>query len=240
MDLATDESTELTDQNHVGGLPFVKELAQRAGISRESKVLDLGSGLGGAARALAYFFGCNVHGIDLSPKRYREAVSLTELVGLSHLVSFECGDFLSLPVPQKEYDVVWGQGSWIQAQAKGDLVRRWSGALRSGGTVVLEDSYLKRVPDHPSGRLLVARLAQYWKAYVTNLEEWIDAMEGASLTVTLKEDLTSEMINYFSKLLAISQEYGGTAENESAAWKLAVRLGEDGVLGYVRLVARFI
>jgi hypothetical protein len=87
---------------------------------------------------------------------------------------------------------------------------------------------------------MVARLAQYWKAYITNLEEWIDAMEGASLTVTLKEDMTSEMINYFFKLLAISQEYGGIAENESAAWKLAVRLGEDGVLGYLRLVARFL
>src|ERR1700680_1379794 len=96
-DLAVDDVTELTDQNHVGGVTFVKELACRVGIDSETKVLDLGCGLGGSARVLATVFGCHVHGIDFSPKRYREALRLTKLVGLSELVTFECSDFMSAP-----------------------------------------------------------------------------------------------------------------------------------------------
>src|ERR1700692_1660167 len=66
-DLAVDDATELTDQNHIGGVKFVKELACAAGINSETKVPDLGCGLGGSARVLAAEFGCRVHGIDLSP-----------------------------------------------------------------------------------------------------------------------------------------------------------------------------
>src|SRR2546430_9108785 len=50
---------------------------------------DLGCGLGGSARCLAYFFGCRVHGVDLSVERYREARSeehTSELQSQSNLV----------------------------------------------------------------------------------------------------------------------------------------------------------
>ncbi len=70
LDLAQDRKTEITDQNHVGGLLFVKQLASKAGVTAETFVLDLGSGLGGSARYLAHMFGCRVHGIDFSSERH--------------------------------------------------------------------------------------------------------------------------------------------------------------------------
>src|SRR5947208_8697371 len=90
MNLAEDPFTEITDQNHIGGVTFVKELAHKAGIGPSTDVLDLGCGLGGSARCLAYFFGCRVHGVDLSVERLREARGLTKLVGLDDLVTFQC------------------------------------------------------------------------------------------------------------------------------------------------------
>ena len=68
-DLAADEATELTDQNHVGGMRFVRELAEAVGLRREHRVLDLGCGLGGSARIMAALYECQVHGIDFSDKR---------------------------------------------------------------------------------------------------------------------------------------------------------------------------
>ncbi len=57
-DLAADEATELTDQNHVGGMRFVRELAEAVGLHREHRVLDLGCGLGGSARIMAALYEC--------------------------------------------------------------------------------------------------------------------------------------------------------------------------------------
>ena len=81
---------------------------------------------------MAALYECQVHGIDLSDKRCREADSLTNLVGLSHLVSFECDDFLTMEVPAGLYDILWGQGAWLQVPDKRDFVQRWSGCLAEG------------------------------------------------------------------------------------------------------------
>src|ERR1700751_858070 len=117
-DLAVDNATELTDQNHVGGIKFVKELARAARINSETKVLDHGCGLGGSARVLAAEFGCRVHGVDFSRKRFREAQHLTRLVGLDELVTFECSDLMTARVPLFEFDVLLGQSSWIHIADK--------------------------------------------------------------------------------------------------------------------------
>src|SRR5438552_16107138 len=42
MNLAEDPFTKITDQNHINGLRFVKELAHKAGIGPATDVLDLG------------------------------------------------------------------------------------------------------------------------------------------------------------------------------------------------------
>src|SRR5215831_15095244 len=75
-DLAIDPETAVTDQNHIGGFDAVRELAAVAGVDKETRIVDLGCGLGGPARVLAALFGCTVHGIDISPQRCTEAVDL--------------------------------------------------------------------------------------------------------------------------------------------------------------------
>src|SRR5215207_5793967 len=52
-DLAVDPRTETTDQNHIGGVERVTELARVGGISSGHRVCDLGCGIGGPARWLA-------------------------------------------------------------------------------------------------------------------------------------------------------------------------------------------
>src|SRR5690348_5281921 len=54
------------DQFHTRGLAATRELAELAGITAGTSVLDVGSGLGGPARVLAAEFGCRVTGVDLS------------------------------------------------------------------------------------------------------------------------------------------------------------------------------
>jgi cyclopropane fatty-acyl-phospholipid synthase-like methyltransferase len=57
-------------------------------LDTSSRVLDIGSGLGGPARTLAETFGCHVTGIDLTQAFCDAATTLSGWVGLSDRVDF--------------------------------------------------------------------------------------------------------------------------------------------------------
>ena len=49
-DLCLDPETHVTDQNHSGGVAAVLEIAEAVGLEKGMRVIDVGSGLGGAPR----------------------------------------------------------------------------------------------------------------------------------------------------------------------------------------------
>src|SRR5438034_4469713 len=53
---------------HSGGLATTRRQANRIAVTEDSRVLDVGSGIGGPARYLAHTYGCRVDGIDLTPE----------------------------------------------------------------------------------------------------------------------------------------------------------------------------
>jgi len=54
LDLAFDPQSATTDQNQVGGIGFVVELAKAGVINSAMRVVDRGCGLGGSMRVLSY------------------------------------------------------------------------------------------------------------------------------------------------------------------------------------------
>jgi SAM-dependent methyltransferase len=56
---------------HCRGRKATLELAAPMNLAADSAVLDIGSGLGGAARTVAEAYGCHVTGIDLTPTSAR-------------------------------------------------------------------------------------------------------------------------------------------------------------------------
>jgi len=98
------------DQFHVMGLAATEQLAQIAGIERGATILDAGSGLGGPSRYLASTYGCRVIGVDLTPSFVAVAQLLSQRTGLNTLVSYQIGDLLALPFPDKILRVCWTLG----------------------------------------------------------------------------------------------------------------------------------
>ncbi|PYJ70321.1 MAG: hypothetical protein DME76_05950 [Verrucomicrobia bacterium] len=240
LDLAEDRFTEITDQNHIGGLRFVKDLAQKARVGPDTNILDLGCGLGGSARCLAYFFGCRVHGVDLSVERYREARHLTKLVGLDHLVTFQCGDVLRISVPRQRFDVLWGQSAWVHVEDKERLIKKWSKSLKAGGCIALEEAYVKRTPRYAAERRNLDDLADRWKSYLVGLDVWTEILSSQSFEVFCKEDLSTELSELYRKLIRLTRTHvmTGVPRSEQKAWELAVKLVRKGIVGYFRLVAK--
>ena len=56
------------DEFHSLGRVATKDLAELAALKPGTRVLDVGSGLGGPARFLAATYGCDVTGVDLMPE----------------------------------------------------------------------------------------------------------------------------------------------------------------------------
>src|SRR5438105_14434505 len=53
---------------HSGGLATTRRQANRIAVTEDSRVLDVGCGIGGPARYLAHTYGYRLDGIDLTPE----------------------------------------------------------------------------------------------------------------------------------------------------------------------------
>lgn len=125
------------DQLHTWGAAGTARLAEVAGIGPNDRVLDLGGGLGGAARQLAAERGCQVTVVDLSPWLCEAAELLNRLTGLEARVAVLRGDVLAPPVPAGAFEVVWLQHVAMHVADKGRLFGAARRALAPGGRLAL-------------------------------------------------------------------------------------------------------
>jgi sarcosine/dimethylglycine N-methyltransferase len=135
----TEEILKDYDQDHFGGLEAVDILAERAGITGASRVLDVCSGMGGPARYLAHRLGCRVTGLDITQSRHEGAIRLTRMVGLDHLVDFRLGNALAMPFADATFDVMIGQEAFAHVPDKEHLIAECVRVTRPGGIVAFTD-----------------------------------------------------------------------------------------------------
>ena len=94
---------------HSGGLATTRDQTRRIALTKDSRVLDVGCGIGGPARYLAHTFGCRVDGIDLTPELIETGRVLTKRCKLADRVMLQVGNALELPYSGQTFDVVWCQ-----------------------------------------------------------------------------------------------------------------------------------
>ena len=95
------------DEFHIGGRLATAAFAEQFGLRPGMRLLDIGCGLGGAARFFAQEYGCRVVGIDLSEEYVNVANVLAQRVGLDDRVSFEAGSALALPLEPGGFDAAY-------------------------------------------------------------------------------------------------------------------------------------
>lgn len=235
IDLAVDGEREITDQNHVGGFGLLRELTESLSLTERSRVLDVGSGLGGAARVIASLYGSRVDGVDLSPERCRTSETLNRLVGLEGFVNVLHGDILSVTLPVGAYDLVLGLDTFAHFFDKRRLVERCARALRPKGLLAVHEAYLAQPLASGEWGDEVRRLEEHWLACLTTVERWLGLLRSGGLTILVSEDLTTALIDHFETLIRVSVS---PPARELAAWRLAVKLGRCGALRYARTIAR--
>jgi sarcosine/dimethylglycine N-methyltransferase len=136
------------DQFHTRGLAATAELAALIGITADTSVLDVGSGVGGPARFLAATYGCRVTGVDLSEPFVDAARYLTERTGQSGQVSFEIASALELPFDGGRFDVALLQHVAMNICDRARLYREIRRVLKLGGRFATFDVVLNSGEPH--------------------------------------------------------------------------------------------
>ncbi|CAB3754055.1 class I SAM-dependent methyltransferase [Paraburkholderia solisilvae] len=133
------EDLAALDQFHSRGLAATAELAQSLAFDSHTRVLDIGSGLGGPSRYLAIRYGCTVHGVDLNSSFVDAATFLAQRTGLSDRVSYSCANALALPFDSEAFDVAWTQHVAMNIADRAGLYREACRVLRPGGRFAIFD-----------------------------------------------------------------------------------------------------
>lgn len=125
------------DEFHIRGREATVELAQLTGDLEGANVLDLGCGLGGAARTLAYQFGANVTGIDLVEEYIQAAKMLRDRMGENGQITFRHGNVLELPFDDTTFDLVWSQHVTMNIEDKTRMFTEARRVLRPNGRITV-------------------------------------------------------------------------------------------------------
>jgi len=128
------------DEFHVRGAEVSRELASQTKLNN-SRVLDVGCGLGGPVRMLADEYNCQVTGIDLSHEYIRTARGLSELVGLKDKTKYIQSNALELPFENGSFDVVWTQHVQMNIRHKLKFYSEIERVLSAQGTFIYYDIF---------------------------------------------------------------------------------------------------
>jgi SAM-dependent methyltransferase len=143
------EDLAALDHFHTGGLRASRELLELARIRAEDRVLDIGAGLAGPARLIAYARGCRVDCLDMSADFCAGAVLLNRLTGLDdRVVVHECSA-LDMPFPDDAFDVAWMQNVGMNIADKRELYAEIGRVLKPGGRFAFQEIVAGEVaPSH--------------------------------------------------------------------------------------------
>ncbi len=136
------------DHFHTGGKAATLELAGLVPVSAGMNVLDVGGGIGGAARLLASQMECTVAVVDLTEMYCQVGEMLTRRTGLGKQVTFQQGDALELPFADQSFDVVWSQHATMNIAEKARLFAELARVLRPGGRLAFHE--IMAGPNAPS------------------------------------------------------------------------------------------
>ncbi len=205
-DAATAEDLKAADEFHTGGVQATEHFFGHLDVSADTRVIDMGSGIGGTARFVAGRYGAQVTGVDLTPEFVETAGALSEMVGLGGKTAFHVGSALAMPVPDASFDLATLMHVGMNIEDKDALLAEAARVLVPGGTFAVFD-VMKGDVDEP----LVFPLP--WStvpetSFVVPPEAYVSAAKSAGLDLVLEHDRTVFAKDFMAAAFAAAEENG--------------------------------
>lgn len=201
----TPEDLKPVDEFHTGGLAATEDLLAQVEITPETRVLDIGSGLGGTARFIAHRHGATVTGIDLTPLYVETATALSAMAGLGTLTRFEAASALEMPIESGSIDLATMFHVGMNIEDKGALLAEAGRVLAPGGRFALFD-VMQIGPGEIAFPVPWAERAELSR--VAAPEAYREAAAAAGLTPVAERARGDFALAFFAKVFAHIAEHG--------------------------------
>ena len=174
------------------------------------RVVDFGSGYGGAARRLCSSPGIFVDAINISAVENNRHRLLNQEVGLSERITVHDASFEAVPLPNGCADVIWSQDAILHSGDRRTVMREAARLLKPGGVMVMTDPM---AADGVTADSLTAILDRIPLADLGSPERYHRWGTEAGLTRTAWCDRTPMLIEHYSRVRLELQQRRKDLEN---------------------------
>lgn len=164
---------------HPGGRASTEALLERAGVTSNSRVLDVGCGVATTAVEIARRYGAQVTAIDISPLMLERARANVASAGLEYLVNIDQGDILDLKYRDDSFDVVIAEAVTMfvdRHRAAAELTR----VTAPGGRVLATEFFWRENPTAEAREIFLGQVCPGLE--FDTIEDWERLYESAGLT----------------------------------------------------------
>ncbi len=187
------------DEFHIGGRKATVHAVEKLSPGANDHVLDIGCGIGGAARYMASQAGCRVTGIDLTAEFVETARALTEKTGLGDRVAYQAANALHMPFADGAFDKAITLHVAMNIRDRAGLYGEVARVLKRGATFCVYD-VMKRGEDTVVYPVPWAETAD--TSHLTTSDEMLELLGAAGFEVYEVEDRTDFAREFFKRTLA--------------------------------------
>jgi len=199
IDRLTVDDLAIIDEFHIGGRQATEHALSKLSLTGDEHVIDVGCGIGGAARFIASQSGCRVTGIDLTPEFIEAARVLTRLTGLEERVNFQIASALDMPLADDAFDAAITIHVAMNIRDRDALYREIARVLKPGAPLCVYDVMKKG--DGPIA-FPVPWAESDASSHLTTPEDMRALLDDAGFEVGEVEDRTEFAVAYIKQRAA--------------------------------------
>lgn len=237
------EALAPVEEFHIGGRKATAATLAKLALTPQTRLLDIGCGIGGAARHAARHAGCAVTGIDLTEDYIAAARELSRRCGLDARLRFEVGDATALPFPDHSFEAAITLHAAMNIADRDALYAEAARALVPGGRLCLYD-VMRVGPGETPFPVPWSSAPEH--SFLLSPEETVAALDRAGFEIETIEDWRDVALSYVAppaKTAAAAEKpalgkrlvMGPNAALKAANLRQAVT---EGVVSPVAIVAR--
>jgi len=232
------------DQLHYHGTDAIDIFIEKLEINEKTKILDVGSGMGGPARYIANQTGAEITAIELQSDQNNLAKDLTKKCGLSNKVNHICGDILDYDFKNQTFDAVV---SWLTLYHIANheiLLKKLFDLLDPNGFFYTED-ITSRINLSDADRKEIKK--EIYGIHLPYFDKYISNLEQNGFKLIFSEDMSSSWTDFTKERI---KKYNSEKErnirvhgkevydNLNSFYNFVGQYFSDGKLGGIRVIAK--
>jgi len=206
IDSVTIDDLAPVDEFHIGGRLATEKFLSQLNFSQQDHILDVGCGLGGAARYVANKYNNRVTGIDLTEEYVETGNALCAWVKLDKHVRLHQGSALSMPFPDEVFDGAYMMHVAMNIEDKAQLFSEIYRVLRPGASFGVYD-----VMRNKEGELVypVPWAAEESTSNLATLDQYKHALFDAGFEVAKEDNRREFALEFFKQLRSKTESNDG-------------------------------